>query len=193
MTDVVAVTPVDRFPDIARAARRATSRAVNAERIEWAMRTVADTVETGGVLAGGLFSVPKMLTRLDLHAWMFGRVATRERELVGLLEELASELAAALEVGEGAIVDDALARFASFEPTHLGRVRQLRRRVAMALRKAAVARPELVAPEASGTSPGTRNGSDEEGTAADKPVAEGVSGDSVSGDALEPGAERRST
>ena len=189
MTDVIAVTPVERFPDIARAVRRATWRAANAEGIDQVMRMVADQVESGRVRAGGAFSAPKMLTRLDVHAWMFGRVATRERELVGLLEELASELAVALDVGEAALVEDALARFASFEPTHLGRVRQLRRRVAIALRKAAVARSELAPCDASGTSPCTLSEPDEAGVPAYKPVSGGVAGDSVSGATVETSAE----
>ena len=189
MTEVVAVTPVEQFPDIALAVRRALWRARTAEGIDQVMRMVADQVESGRVLAGGSFSVPKMLTRLDLHAWMFGRVATRERELVGLLEELASELAVALDVGEAALVGDALARFASFEPTHLGRVRQLRRRVSLALRKAAATRPELTAGDALSTSPCTLEEPDGERMPAGKPFLASLSGDSLSGGVLERGAE----
>ena len=131
MSDVTTLSSVDQFPDIELAVRKALWRAAIADSASQAMRAVADRVESGRVLSGGEFSVPKMLGRLDVCEWLFERVAARERELVVRLEELAAELAATLDSGETNLVEDALDRFGSIGPTHLGRLAQLRRRVSL--------------------------------------------------------------
>ena len=127
---------LDRHPDLARATRESQTRLATADKISNAMRQVAELVESDRVLGGRTFGESSMLKRLDLAADAFERVAARERELVGLLGDLSDDLLTTREVGQEEIADGALDTFAWIDPTRLGSVRELRRRVMFGVHKA---------------------------------------------------------